>query len=59
MSLELKMSLGVMGRDGVDRNLGSIKVKIPTFQCRNDPEAYLEWEKKIELIFACHMHCMS
>ncbi|KAG9458137.1 hypothetical protein H6P81_002645 [Aristolochia fimbriata] len=21
---------------------------------RNDPEAYLEWERKIELIFACH-----
>jgi len=25
------------GRDGVDRNLGSIKVKIPSFQGRTDP----------------------
>jgi hypothetical protein len=42
------------GRDGVDRNLGSIKMKIPYFQGRTDSEAYLEWEKKIELIFDCH-----
>ena len=26
----------------VDRNIGSIKMKIPPFQGRNDPEAYLE-----------------
>jgi hypothetical protein len=39
------------GRDGVDRNLGCIKMKIPSFQSRTDPKAYLEWEKKIELIF--------
>jgi hypothetical protein len=42
------------GRDGVDRNLGSIKMKIPYFQSRIDPEACLEWEKKIELIFYFH-----
>jgi hypothetical protein len=42
------------GRDGVDRNLGSIKMKIPSFQGRNDPKANLEWENKIELIFDCH-----
>jgi hypothetical protein len=42
------------GQDGVDRNLWSIKIKIPSFQGRNDPEAYLEWEKKIESTFACH-----
>jgi len=42
------------GRDGVDRNLGSIKMKISSFQGKTDPEAYLEWEKKIELIFDCH-----
>jgi hypothetical protein len=44
------------GRDGVDRNLGSIKMKIPSFQGRNDPKAYLEWKKKIELIFYCHKY---
>uniref|UniRef100_A0A2N9GCD0 CCHC-type domain-containing protein n=1 Tax=Fagus sylvatica TaxID=28930 RepID=A0A2N9GCD0_FAGSY len=42
------------GRDGVDKDLGSIKMKIPSFQCRTDPEVYLEWEKKIELVFDCH-----
>ncbi|KAK0580405.1 hypothetical protein LWI29_001555 [Acer saccharum] len=38
----------------VDNNLGSVKVKIPTFQGKTDPEAYLEWEKRIELVFDCH-----
>jgi len=37
-----------------DRDLGSIKLKIPSFQGKNDPEAYLEWEKKVELVFDCH-----
>ena len=41
-------------QDGVDRNLGNIKVKIPSFQGKYDPEVYLEWEKKVELIFECH-----
>ena len=36
---------------GIDRNLGNIKMKIPSFQGKIDPEAYLEWEKKVELIF--------
>ena len=40
----------------VDRNIGSIKMKIPPFQGRNDPEAYLEWEKKMEMIFDCHRY---
>ena len=44
----------LLGRDRVDGNLGSIKMKIPPFQGRNDPEAYLGWEQKIELIFDCH-----
>ena len=41
-------------QDGVDRDLKSIKVKIPSFQGKNDPEVYLEWEKKMELIYECH-----
>ena len=28
--------------DGVDRNLGSIKLKIPQFQGNLDPKAYLQ-----------------
>jgi hypothetical protein len=29
-------------------------MKIPSFQGRSDPEAYLEWEKKMEFVFDCH-----
>ena len=29
-------------------------MRVPSFQGRNDPEAYLEWERKMELIFDCH-----
>jgi hypothetical protein len=49
---ELEGNLG--GQDGVDRDLGSIKMKIPSFQDRTDPEIYLEWEIKIELVFDYH-----
>ncbi|XP_031387160.1 uncharacterized protein LOC116200452 [Punica granatum] len=41
-------------RDGVDRNIGSIKRTIPHFQGRNDLDAFIEWERKVELIFDCH-----
>ena len=41
-------------QDGTDRNLGNIKMKIPSFQGKNDPEVYLEWKKKVEFIFECH-----
>ena len=33
-----------------------IKMKRPSFQGRNDLEAYLEWEKNVELIFECHKY---
>ncbi|XP_058784476.1 uncharacterized protein LOC131659281 [Vicia villosa] len=36
--------------------LSGIKIKVPTFQGKNDPEAYLEWETKIEQIFACNTY---
>ena len=43
------------GRDiKLDGNPRNIKVKVPSFQGRNDPEAYLEWEKKMELISYYH-----
>ena len=42
------------GRNKEDGNLDSIKMKIPAFQGKSDPEAYLEWETKMEWIFACH-----
>ncbi|CAJ2644940.1 unnamed protein product [Trifolium pratense] len=34
--------------------LRGIKIKVPTFVGKSDPEAYLEWEAKIEQIFNCH-----
>ncbi|MCZ6910445.1 MAG: hypothetical protein O7C56_05665, partial [Rickettsia endosymbiont of Ixodes persulcatus] len=39
------------GRDGVNRDLGRIKMKISSFQGRTNLEVYLKWEKKIELVF--------
>ena len=41
-------------RNREDNNLGNIKMKIPSFQGKKDPEAYLEWERKVELVFDCH-----
>ena len=43
-----------MYHDGVDRSLGNTKMKIPSFQGKNNHEVYFEWEKKIRLIFNCH-----
>ncbi|GKV07006.1 hypothetical protein SLEP1_g18818 [Rubroshorea leprosula] len=40
--------------DQQDCDLGSIKMKIPPFQGKNDPDVYLEWEKNEELMFDCH-----
>ncbi|NAP01714.1 hypothetical protein FRY77_37900, partial [Halomonas sp. MG34] len=37
-----------------DDDLGNIKVNIPPFMGKSDPEAYLEWEKRMEMIFDCH-----
>ena len=41
-------------RDNEDKDWGKIKVTIRLFQGKRDPEAYMEWEKKVELIFDCH-----
>ncbi|XP_062115055.1 uncharacterized protein LOC133829215 [Humulus lupulus] len=41
-------------RNQVDNYMGNIKMRIPAFQGKSDPEAYLEWEKKMELVFDCH-----
>ena len=38
----------------VDNNLGSIKMNSPSFQDKNDLEAYLEWESKVENVFEIH-----
>ena len=38
----------------VDNSLSSIKVKMPPFCGKNDVDAFLEWEQKVEMIFNCH-----
>ncbi|RDX99824.1 hypothetical protein CR513_17065, partial [Mucuna pruriens] len=37
-----------------DNYLDNIKMTIPTFQGKNDPELYLEWERKVQHVFDCH-----
>ena len=39
---------GHRDRNREDNNLGNIKMKIPSFQGKNDSETYLEWERKVE-----------
>ncbi|PKI50201.1 hypothetical protein CRG98_029410 [Punica granatum] len=43
-------------RSQEDNNLGSIQMKIPSFQGKSDPEAYLEREKKVEFVFDCYSY---
>jgi hypothetical protein len=47
---------GMGTNEDMDRDLDTIKLKIPNFQGKNDPEAYLEWEKKVDWIFDCHSY---
>ena len=43
---------GMGNYEDMDGDLDTIKLlKIPNFQGKNDPEAYLEWEKKVDWIF--------
>ena len=42
---------GMGNYEDMDGDLDTIKLKILNFQVKNDPEAYLEWEKKIDWIF--------
>jgi len=42
--------------EDMDGDLDTIKSKIPNFQGKNDLEAYLEWEKKVDWIFYCHSY---
>ncbi|KAF7832987.1 Transposon Ty3-G Gag-Pol polyprotein [Senna tora] len=41
-------------RNVVDRNTGLIKLSIPLFQGKSDTDVYIEWERKVELVFDCH-----
>ena len=37
-------------------DLAGLKIRIPSFKGTNDPDEYLEWEKKIELVFNCQQY---
>ncbi|KAH6833353.1 hypothetical protein C2S53_005470 [Perilla frutescens var. hirtella] len=39
---------------GEDRMLNNIKINIPEFEGLHDPDVYLDWERKVEKIFACY-----
>ena len=47
---------GMSTYEDMDGDLDTIKLKIPSFQGKNDLEAYLEWEKKVDWIFDCHRY---
>lgn len=34
--------------------IGKVKVKIPSFEGKCDPDAYMDWETKLEQIWSCH-----
>jgi len=40
--------------DAREDKIEGVKLNIPPFQGKSDPEAYWEWEMKIEQLFACH-----
>ncbi|XP_019164359.1 PREDICTED: uncharacterized protein LOC109160528 [Ipomoea nil] len=42
--------------EGSDDDMEKIKMSIPKFQGKNDPEAYLEWVNKVERVFECHRY---
>ncbi|RDX97024.1 hypothetical protein CR513_20255, partial [Mucuna pruriens] len=42
------------GEPRCDNYLGNIKMTISTFQGKNDPKLYLEWERKVEDVFDYH-----
>ena len=35
--------------DRTDEGLGGVKLKIPTFDGKNDPDAFLDWKEKLNL----------
>ena len=48
--------VGMGNYEVMDRDLDTIKLKIPNFQGRTNLEAYLEWENKVDWIFDCHSY---
>ena len=41
-------------RNSGNESIKGVKLNIPSFQGKSDPETYLEWKRKIELVFECN-----
>ena len=41
-------------RDTSPNALKGLKIQVPAFKGKSDPEAYLEWEGRIEMVFDCY-----
>ncbi|XP_027155584.1 uncharacterized protein LOC113755923 [Coffea eugenioides] len=39
-----------------DDSFKGVKIKIPSFQGKSDPEEYLEWEHRLEMVFDCQSY---
>ena len=48
--------VGQAGRVPVDDGIGRVKITIPPFSGRCEPEDYLEWEMRVEQIFDAHRY---
>ena len=47
---------GRRGERRQENHVGSIKMKIPSFQGKSDPDLYMEWERRVEHVFDCHSY---
>ena len=54
LAVQERLGHGRNRREEEDDDLSNIKVSIPPFMGKSDPEAYLEWEEHMEMIFDCH-----
>ena len=54
LAVQERLDHGRHRREDLDDDLGNIKVSIPPFMGKSDPEAYLEWEERMKMIFDCH-----
>lgn len=50
----IHIQLAHQEREVIDHNTGQIKLSIQSFQGKNDPDIYIELERKVEHIFDCH-----
>ncbi|XP_071923187.1 uncharacterized protein [Coffea arabica] len=41
-------------RDMPKNEIKGLKIQVPAFKGKSDPEAYLEWEGRIEMVFDCY-----